>query len=206
MVDRSQKPLVAVKANVSELLGGSWVERTGIEPSAVALSDGTELARVNLMGLVVDKSEGTPPSIVVDDGTERIVVRAFESIQGLVDAQIGNVVNVIGRPRVYGSDRFLVAECARVLDDIRWLEVRKKELANRPAPSTNQSNSGLVEEDVVGTPHLAMLDHIRSLDSGTGADIEQVIAKTGCTQQDLEKLLVKGEIFEVSPGKLKVLE
>ena len=202
-MDETQKPLVAVKASISDLLSGEWIERTGIEPSAVAVA-GTELARINLMGLVVDKSDGQP-SIVVDDGAERIVVRAFEHIPGIQEVQVGSAVLIIGRPRVYGSDRFVVAECVRVLDDMRWLELRKKELkVNRPVQTKPQSN--VVEEEVVNSPQNVILEQIRSMDAGTGADIEQVIAKSGCAQQDLDKMLVRGEIFEVSPGRLKVLE
>lgn len=198
-----QKPLVAVKARISELLGGSWVEQ-GNEPSAVQLGDGTRAARANVMGIVVDISDGETPSLMIDDGTERIAIRAFEPVPGIRSVTLGSPVMVIGRPRKVNDARFLVPECVRVLESSVWLEVRKRELENRPA-TVQETHSPVVEEEAihVGSP---ILQSIRTLDKGTGADTEEVLVKAHCSQEDLERLLVRGEIFEVSPGKLKVLE
>ncbi|MBI4145255.1 hypothetical protein HY493_03540 [Candidatus Woesearchaeota archaeon] len=205
MVERSyQKPVVAHKVAIADILAGRLIERPN-EPSAIVLGDGRELVRANVIGLVVDRSDGDLPSLVIDDGTERILVRPFERIPGLTDAALGNTVLVIGRPRTYGVDRFLVPECVRVLESPRWLELRRKELV-RPtmAAEASRESSGLVEEEVVGQKGL--LDHIRGLDKGIGADVEEVLQKTKCTQEDLQRLLVRGEVFEVSPGRIKVLE
>ncbi|HSU72350.1 MAG TPA: hypothetical protein VLJ21_00695 [Candidatus Binatia bacterium] len=200
----AQKPLVAVKARIAELLTGTWMEQ-GNEPSTVMLSDGTPAARANVMGIVVDVSEGETPSLLIDDGTDRLAIRAFEPVPGLRQAMLGSPVMIIGRPRKFNDTRFLVPECVRTLDNPAWLEVRKRELAKRsllPAPRLEPRPA---EEEPVrtGSP---ILQSIRALDKGTGADTESVLAQTRCSQEDLERLLVRGEIFEVSPGKLKVLE
>jgi hypothetical protein len=200
----AQKPLIAAKARIAELLTGEWVEQ-GNEPSAVTLSDGTLAARANVMGVVVDISDGDTPSLMIDDGSDRLPLRAFEKVPGLDTIMLGSPVMVIGRPRKFGETRFLVPECIRRLDNPVWLEVRKRELAQRSrAPLPKPLEPAVVEEEVVrGSP---ILQSIRNLDKGTGADTEEVLARARCTQDDLERLLVRGEIFEVSPGKLKVLE
>jgi hypothetical protein len=51
-----------------------------------------------------------------------------------------------------------------------------------------------------------MLANIRALDTGMGADAEELLSMTGCSQDDLERMLAAGDIFEVSPGRIKVLE
>lgn len=205
MVERSyQKPVVAYKVAIADILAGQWIERQS-DPNAILLGDGRELVRANVIGLVVDRSDGDLPSLVIDDGTERVLVRPFERIPGLADAALGKTVLVIGRPRTYGVDRFLVPECVRALESPRWLELRRKELA-RPAAMANsaQDKPGLIEEEVVGPRGL--LGHIRELDKGAGADVEEVLQRSHCTQEDLQRLLVRGEVFEVSPGRIKVLE
>lgn len=202
-----QKPLVAVKARITELLTGQWVEQ-GNEPSSVMLPDGTLAARANVMGIIVDISDGETPNLLIDDGTDRIALRTFEKVPGIVNAKLGSPVLVIGRPRKFGEGRFLVPECVRVLENPAWLEVRKHELADRkpvPQAAPEIAQPSVVEEEVIhaGGP---ILQSIRSLDKGIGADIEEVLTTARCKQEDLERLLVRGEIFEVSPGRLKVLE
>jgi hypothetical protein len=53
-----------------------------------------------------------------------------------------------------------------------------------------------------------VLGAIRSLDEGPGADTEQVIGHVGArnAEKTIQFLLQNGDIFEVSPGRLKVLE
>lgn len=53
-----------------------------------------------------------------------------------------------------------------------------------------------------------ILDIIRSLDDGGGAAVEKVLAKAGRADAEtmLTNLLAEGEIFEIRPGRVKVLE
>jgi hypothetical protein len=202
----AQKPLVAIKAGIAELLTGDWIEQTDANPGAVRLRDGTLLSRANVMGIIVEVGDAQPPGLVLDDGSERMVVRAFENVPGLAQVTLGSPVMVIARPRRFGDQRFLVPECVRSIDPM-WIQVRKRELAGRTLlPAMPVRPSGIVEEDVVRSHGTSILDSIRSLDKGTGADTEELLTKAKCTQDDLERLLVRGEIFEISPGKLKVLE
>ena len=63
-----------------------------------------------------------------------------------------------------------------------------------------------VEES--NTPADKIFQLIKSTDSGEGADTEEVISKSNLenAEQLVKKLLEEGEIFEVKPGKLKILE
>jgi hypothetical protein len=188
MVER-QKPFIAQHVSIAELIQSPLHERQN-ELTVIMLEDGREVVRANIIGLVVDRGEGDPPGLVVDDGSERIPVRAFGQVPGIDDAALGLPVLVIGRPRQFGQERFLSAECVRVLDTPRWIEVRKRGLPKAVKPAVKPS----------------MLDTIRALDTGEGADIDDVLSRAGAHQEDLQRLLVSGDIFQVSPGKIKILE
>ena len=56
-------------------------------------------------------------------------------------------------------------------------------------------------------PFQKILNVIKELDDGSGAMVEEVIEKSPIkdTEQLLQKMLEKGEIFTLSPGKVKVL-
>ena len=183
-----QKPLVAQQICIADLIHGQINERPN-NLITVQTVDGRDIARANIIGIVVDRGEGDPPGLVIDDGTERIPVRAFGQVPGIDDAILGLPVLIIGRPRQFGQERFLSAECVRVLETPRWIEVRKRATIKHTLPTR---------------PNL--LDIIRSLDTGDGADIEDVLSKARAAQDDLQRLLVAGEIFQVSPGKVKILE
>ena len=53
-----------------------------------------------------------------------------------------------------------------------------------------------------------ILEIIRELDDGQGAAVEKVLAKAGRPDAEtmLTNLLAEGEIFEIRPGRVKVLE
>jgi hypothetical protein len=185
MVER-QKPLVAQHVCIVDLIHGQLHERPN-ELVSVVTDDGRDISRANVVGLVVDRGDGDPPGLVVDDGTERIPVRAFGQVPGIDDAVLGVPVLVIGRPRQFGQERFLSAECVRVLESPRWIELRKRTSTKAPVKRS-------------------LLDTVRALDSGDGADIEEVLTQARAGQDELQRLLVNGDIFQVSPGKIKILE
>lgn len=200
----AQMPLVAIKSRAIDLLLGVWVERS-TEPSSVQLSDGTDVARANVIGLIVDRSDGELPTFVLDDGSERLPLRVFERVPGIDKAIVGAPVLVVGRPRQFEGERFLVPEFIRVLESPAWLELRQKELAHRKVVAPVHAAQAVPAEHVP-RPRQHILEAIRASDAGNGADIDDVLTKTRCSQEDLEHLLSTGEIFQVSPGRLKVLE
>jgi RPA family protein len=72
------------------------------------------------------------------------------------------------------------------------------------ASEKNEKNAGQDEE----SPAQKVYGMIKSLDRGKGADTDEVIEKSGLEncQRVIQTLLEEGEIFEIRPGKLKVLE
>ena len=163
---------------ISELLSGSFIQQEDA-PGALEINSKT-IYRARLNGTVVSTDE-----LVVDDGTGSILVRTFDKS---FNVKLGDPVLVIGIPRVYESQPYLLGEIVKKID-AKWLEVRAKQHSRR----TDQSS------DAVSI--------VRSLDKGNGADYDEVTAKLGKKGEELiVHLLATGELFETRPGKIKVLE
>jgi len=213
----------ALKVWIRWLTEGKFISNPGWESNHI-LYDDIKIGRANIVGVVVQKSASKVLNydyIVVDDGTGRIAVRAFEERQMLQDLQIGDLVNVIGRPREYGAEAYLVPEIARTIEDPLWAEVRKRELEHVPSTPLKpaqeriatetvpwQPDSKKEEDDAIITPRDKLLATIRALDGGDGVDVETILAKTADAQAGkmLQGMLLRGDIFEVKPGRIKILE
>ena len=61
----------------------------------------------------------------------------------------------------------------------------------------------IVEKE--SNPDERIIEYIKQKDSGEGVDVEEIIGKYSDAQQVIERLQVQGDIFEVRPGKVKVL-
>jgi RPA family protein len=168
----------AVPIWITELLSGSFNQQDDM-PAQVVLADGTALERLRIQGIVVSTND-----LVVDDGTGSILVRSFETPASV---SIGDPVMVIGRPRVYNGQQYILGEIVKKIDP-NWLELRKK---TSPAPAAQQQD---------------VLSIVRQLDAGDGADYNAVLAQIGNNEEKIVHLLAVGELFETRPGKLKVLE
>jgi hypothetical protein len=212
MADEPQKRQTARKLWIKDLLAGTYIKEEGLKPNHVLLPDQSQAARVNLLGVVVSTSTEGLPTLVLDDGTGRITVRTFEPSAQMNAAQVGDVVLVIGRPRQFSHERYVLPEIVRKLADLGWLDVRKQELATQPAAisALPQAQTGVVEDVLDESFRLTetVLGAIRSLDQGQGADTDAVLKRLSApdAEKAVQFLLRNGDIFEVSPGKLKVLE
>lgn len=197
---------------IKDILAGAYIKEEGTKPNHVLLPDGSRVARANLVGVVVSVNLEGLPTFVLDDGTGKVTVRAFEPSAQMAAVQVGDAVLVIGRPRQFNAERYVLPEIVRKLPDLGWLDVRKSELgAVQTMPKAVASVPQAVVEEVVDDAFgLAenVMGAIRALDQGDGADTDAVIAQANAkdSEKTVQFLLRNGDIFEVSPGKLKVLE
>ena len=94
----------------------------------------------------------------------------------------------------------------------KWVELRKLELAKQPKTIIIQEEEKKEEkievEKIFDSPAEKLLSVIKKLDEGTGADVENVIStyKDGNCEELIKTLLLQGDVFEVKPGRLKILE
>ena len=242
----SQARQTAVKTRIINLLNGKYVVNEGWEPNHV-LWNNQKISRVNIIGVVVEKSQNefsSNTSATIDDGSGRINVRSFEENLFLNSIAVGDVVVLIGRPREYSNEIYVMPEIIKPLEDRRWAEVRKLELG--PEEKESPANAIRTEdratfkiaeprEQIRKEIHTAekendesevsgnqdggneaygnemtstrIINMIKEKDSGSGVDFEAVLSSANDKRAEeiIQNLLKSGDIFELRPGKLKVL-
>ncbi len=205
MADEPKKRQVARKLWIRDVLNGTYVKEEGFKPNYVLLQDNSRAARVNLLGVVVSTGAEGLPTLVLDDGSARISIRAFEPSVQMSTVQVGDVILMIGRPRQFGTEMYVLPEIVRKITDLGWLEVRKCELSaiisRHPSQQPQNTTEEVVDESFGLTENV--LGAIRSLDVGPGADTQAVIEQIGVrdAEKTIHLLLKNGDISEVSHGK-----
>ena len=198
---------VAYKVRISDLLAG-FMTKDDVSAGYIKLN-GLNVSRVNIIATVVFKSEETNYSSAgIDDGTGRISLKSFENKLIFSNVDVGDPVLVVGKIRQYNDEKYIIPEIMKKID-ARWMNLRKLEL-EKIIPNESlgiiKTYGELVEE--VSSSDDEVYSLIRKLDNGDGVPFEDIInnSKNLKTESIIKKLLENGDIFEIKPGKLKVLE
>jgi RPA family protein len=201
MENKDIKRQAAIKTKINDILNGEYKKGQGLNPNYI-ITDYGKISRVNIIAVVISNDE-EQNLYGVDDGSGSINLKSFDKE---FDVNIGDVVLVIGKPREWNSQKYILPEIIKKIEDKRWVEIRKKELERRKIISLKRKEFD--EEEFIESPYQRIIDIIKELDSGEGADFEEVVVKSKIADsQDLiTGLLEQGEIFEVRPGRLKILE
>lgn len=202
---------IARKHWIREVTTGEMKTADGIEPNLLVTGRG-QTGRINIIGVVIQREELPVPSILVDDGTDQILCRRFE---GNLKQNVGAFVQLVGRPRIYQGQLYVAIEAISTVHP-GWADYRKRELGAvkevTPLPSQSVISNGT---KVIGTPTKDTDENkserivrlIKEHDKGDGADIDIIInaSKLPNAEELIDRLLLSGDIFELRPGKLKVL-
>ena len=171
--------------------------------------DESNISRVNIIATVVHKPEGSSNygDAVIDDGTGRISLRSFENKDYLSNVEVGDAALVIGKIREFNDERYIVPEILKKMGNLGWMNVRNIELG-KTETVTAEAKADSKEVDEGAEAHGEVYSTIKSLDSGDGASIEEVIKKcaTPGAESEINELLKRGNVFEIRPGRIKVLE
>lgn len=212
MPEESVKRLVAQKVSIKDILQGEYIKEGGWDPNYVIVGK-KKVSRVNVMAVVLSKDEQKDTnysSVFLDDGTGNISVRSFEKNENMENLEIGDIVLLIGRLREFGQERYIIPEVIRKIEDRGWVEVRKLELGRekKETRSVQEKEEPVEEEVIVDSSSQVIYDLIKKLDKGGGVDFDNVMknSKLDNTEELISNLLQEGEIFELKPGKLKILE
>lgn len=215
-----QQRQVAYKAKISDLVNGKYIVNDGWQPNYLELRNGKRISRVNLMGTIISKNpELDFNSLVIDDGTGNVALRLFEGENELLQRfNVGDVVLVIGRPRKFGQETYVVPEIIKPIENKNWVLLRRLELDKEPnenkirsekiKPKLKKPESPSKKETDSENISLKAINAIKKIDKGDGADTEEIVKCLNCGDAEdiIVALLREGEIFELRPGKLKVLE
>ena len=212
--EKFQKRQTAYKIRVKDILDSRYIKTEGFEPNYLEV-DSQEISRVNIIGVVVEKSSQYNQGILtMEDGTGKVSARVFEDNVPLGSIAIGDIVLIIGRPREFSSEKYILIETIRKIDP-GWAKVRRLELKggivdNKASPKGNDisSNNGSSAGDVVASSSTnEIVRLIKELDKGEGVSVDDIPSKNlKGIDKIIDMLLKEGDIFEIKPGRLKVLE
>lgn len=210
---RTQKRQTACKVRIKDVLNSKYVKNEGFNPNYLEINS-KEVSRVNIIAVIVDKSGiSNYKALEIDDGTGKISARAFENGVSLDNINVGDVVLVIGRPREFSSEKYVLIETIKKTDSawakVRKLELERENLEEYSAAQVNtvSNENNLVEENIVDdSPANKVIKLIKELDKGDGVAIEDILSKNiNDADKIIDMLLKEGDIFEIRPGRLKVL-
>ena len=105
------KRLVAKKVWVNDIITGEYIKKSGWEPSYFITQYGN-ISRINIIGFIVSTEQN---SFILDDGTGNISIRFFDSAPN-IELSTGDLAIVIGRPRRWNNDTYIVPEIVKKVD------------------------------------------------------------------------------------------
>ena len=201
-----RKRQTAYKVTINDIMDSRYVKTSGMEPNYLDMGS-KQISRVNILGVIVEKSDmDNYKAITIDDGSGRISARIFDDKIFLSNVEVGDVVNLIGRPREFSSEKYVIIESVKKTDPA-WAMVRSLELQKNDYDGKKIKVIRDKEEKVDLSPKNKIILAIKELDDGDGVLIESVLSKNvDGAEKIIDTLLKEGGIFEVKPGKLKVLE
>lgn len=205
------KRQTAYKCDIATLLAGVFVKKEGWESNYLMTAYG-DFSRVNIIAAVVGKDE---QGILLDDGTGRISARSFEDKAVLQQVMPGAIVMCIGRPREYNGQVYLVIELIKQINNPGWIAYRRKELTliqKVRDMQTIQKPTQIVDtqsapSETTLSAKEKVLKIVQDIDDGTGASIDDVIklSKVRNAEDLIMDMLLKGEVFEIKAGRIKIL-
>ena len=199
---------VAYKVRIKDIINGQYVKEGGeFTPNYVLVND-KQVSRADIMGVVIDLDQENK-SIVINDGSDSISLRIFEEKEYKVS--IGDIILVIGRPREFNNEKYIVPEIIKKIENKKWVELRKAELKLIDLLSKGNAEQLIETEEIVlgaNNNYNDIFRSIKEIDNGDGADIQEVISRSKVIEAEaiIKNLLKEGEIFEIRPGRVKVLE
>ncbi|MCQ6254305.1 PCI domain-containing protein [Methanocaldococcus sp.] len=195
---------VAYKIYPEEFLKNEVVENS-------LIIEGRKVRRVRILGKVENINVGEILSFYVDG----VNVKYFEDKP--VYIKEGDIVDVIGRPRTFNGDKYLMAEIIKVRDEkwikLRDLEIKKtrKYLLENAELADDEDKEEEFEEDIEieNLDPEVIKEKILSLIEKFGEiTFEELSGMVKLSEEDLEKylseLIESGEILEPIPGVYKI--
>ncbi|RLG12702.1 hypothetical protein DRN69_06500 [Candidatus Pacearchaeota archaeon] len=207
MPEEKFKRNIAYKFRIGDILIGKPII-DGNRFSFLELGN-KKIVRVNLVGNIIDKYENEGEnkylSLTLDDGSGQIRLKSFgEDIDKFSQVNQGNTVLIIGVLRYYNNELYISPEIIRELDP-RYLLVRKLEIEknkNKEPIQTNKEQIIAIKDEI--------LDIIKNSENDGGIEVDTIIMNLRKTSpeiinQEIQKLLEEGIIFEPRPGKVRWL-
>src|SRR3989344_1603682 len=193
---------IAVKIHIADLISGTYIQEVEQNPNYLQTIHNQKIYRLNVIAIIIQKEIlGTITNFLMEDSTGTIVARFFEENKYLERFKVGDVVLVVGKVRTYNQEKYISPEIIKKVNPL-WLKIRLKELRLEEESKNISVITTQKEKEQV-----KITQWIRTLDKGEGARIEEIMEKSPLqnTEEIIETMLKNGDIFQNSPGKVKVL-
>ena len=205
--DNQFKRNIAYKFRVGDILAGKPVF-DGERFSFLELGD-KKIVRVNLIGNIVDKfdSEGDKKYsfFTIDDGSGQIKLKIFgDDVSKFRNFSQGQTVVIIGVLRNWNNETYIAPEIIKE-HDVRYLMIRKLEIEKE----RNKQVDILGRDKIVAVKD-KILSAIKSAEEDGGIEIDKIIMTLRdispvIINQEIQKFLEEGIVFEPRPGKVRYL-
>ena len=204
----AQQRATAYKTIIDDVKGAEYVKQEAPHPNYLDLYN-EQVRRVQIIAVLVQKSSH---HFVLDDGSGQLTAKRFDKAISMDNVESGDAVLVIGRPRSHDDTVFIGAETVKALNDKDWVSIHQdivEALYDRDAETeAEQMTSTMTTENETTVNYTEdLLDSIRDHDDGDGAPTNKVIESSDLDDPEeyVEVLINEGEIFEIRPGRLKIL-
>ncbi|MCK4589231.1 MAG: hypothetical protein KAT77_02225 [Nanoarchaeota archaeon] len=218
----SQKRQIAHKIQIKDILQGTYHQQEGWNPNYLLTQNNQKVSRVNLIATLISQTQEQSTNLLLDDGTGQITARIFEPLKTPLP-EIGDIILVIAKIREFNQEKYLMPEIIKKIKNPKWIQVRKIEfqksqpqqakVTEEKIEPQSESDEGLEKsktspEETPLAPYENLLNLIKKLDQGEGVNVDDLIKQStlpNC-EELVESLLKEGEIFEITPGKIKILK
>ncbi len=184
-----------------------------------------KVSRINMVAVVTQKTQKDSfASITLDDSSAQIRAKTWnDDVKKLEPIKLGDVILVIGKLREYNDELYIVPEIIRqqsyntfLLRQLSILKesgkpiyVEEPEIEGFESQGYQESYNKPREEKVYSeSKRQKLIDMISSLDTETGANINQVVSSSGLPEDEasniINELLQEGEIFKISQDRIKI--
>ncbi len=163
---------------------------------------------LNLMANILHKEKiGSITNFLLDDGTDKIILRSFEENKKIKNLNVGDSIITISSLREYNNQIYLSPDIIKKISPL-WLKVRSlelKDIINFKEEIKEKYEIKDLEDTF--SPNLKLINLVKSLDQGEGVLIEEIIEKSPFEDIEylIQKMLEKGDLFKNQPGRVKVL-
>lgn len=197
---------IAFKLRIGDILMGKPV-LDGERFSFLELGD-KKIIRVNVLGNIVEKfdSEGEKrfSVLTLDDGSGQIKLRVFaDDVEKFKNITQGQTILVIGLLRHFNNEIYINPEIMRE-QDVKYLLIRKLET------DKNKIQVEPIARDQIIAVKDKILGAIKSAEEEGGIEIDRIImglkdVSPVIINQEIQKFLEEGIVFEPRPGKVRYL-
>jgi RPA family protein len=208
MADSQFKRNIAFKLRIGDALMGKPIVDNANNFSFLELGE-KRIVRINIAGNIVEKFEREGEKnysfFTLDDGSGQIKLKVFgEDTKKFSNITQGQTVAIIGILRFWNNELYINPEIIKE-QDAKYLLLRKMELEKEKEKSTKS----LGREQIVAVKD-KILGTIKNAEELGGIELDKVImgmpeVSPTIINQEIQKLLEDGIIFEPRPGKVRYL-